>query len=89
MLQDSELPSYKALFRYLSHSAVFIPCESARPSRTREKEGDESDPPQKGGTLAAPDSGTELHTAIRPHGGRSRLHLSLREGSETAPQEGR
>ena len=51
VLQDSELPSYNALFRYLFHSAVFIPCESARPSRTGEKEGDESDPPPKGAPL--------------------------------------
>ena len=34
-------------FPYLSHSAVVILCESARPLRTREKGGDESDPPPK------------------------------------------
>ena len=33
-----------------------------------------------------PDSGTEYHTAIRPHAGRSRPHLSLREGSERGRQ---
>ena len=41
----------KATFRYLSHSVVFIPCESAPPCRTGEKEGDESDPPQKRGGM--------------------------------------
>ena len=35
---------------YLSHSAVVIPCESAPPLPTREKGGDESDPPQIGGS---------------------------------------
>ena len=46
---DSELRCYNALFRYLSHSAVVIPCESARPLPTREKGCDESDPPKSGG----------------------------------------
>ena len=38
-------------FLYLSHSSVVIPCESAPPCRTGEKEGDESDPPQKWGGM--------------------------------------
>ena len=38
-----------ATFVYLPHSAVVIPCESARPFPTREKSGDESAPPQTGG----------------------------------------
>ena len=38
-------------FRYLSHSAVVIRCESARPLPTREKGGDESAPPQKRGGM--------------------------------------
>ena len=38
-----------ATFLYLSHSAVVICCESFPPCRTEEKEGDESDPPQRGG----------------------------------------
>ena len=46
---DSELRCYNALFCYLSHSAVVIRCESAHTLRTREKGGDESDPPQTGG----------------------------------------
>ena len=41
----------KALFRYLSHSAVVITYESARLCRTGKKEGDESDPPQKRGGM--------------------------------------
>ena len=58
----------EAAFRYIPHSAVVIPCESARLLQTREKGGDESDPPQTGGSCD-PDSGTEWHTAIRPHEG--------------------
>ena len=39
---------------YLSHSAVVIPCESAPPLPTREKGGDESDPPpNRGGSLSS------------------------------------
>ena len=66
--QNFRLRCTTATFVYLSHSAVVIPFESARPLRTREKGGDESDPPKKPGGHAAPDSGTEYHTAIRPHG---------------------
>ena len=40
-----------ATFRYLPHSSVVILCESAPPCRTGEKEGDESDPPQKWGGM--------------------------------------
>ena len=70
------------------------PCKSALPLPTREKGGDESDPPppppppQSGGACD-PDSGTERRTSIPAPWGRSRPHLSLREGSETAPQERR
>ena len=74
---------------YLSHSAVVIPCESAPPSRTGKKGEDESDPPKKWGGHVTPDSGTEEHTAIRSHAGRSRPHLSLREGLEQPAPEGR
>ena len=42
--------------------------------------------PKKSGGHVTPDSGTEWHTAIRPHAGRSRPHLSLREGSERGRQ---
>ena len=41
----------EASFLYMPHSAVVIPCESARPLPTREKGGDESDPPQKRGGM--------------------------------------
>ena len=49
--------------------------------RTGEKGGDESDPQKKWGHVTL-DSGAEWHASIRPHAGRSRPHLSLREGSE-------
>ena len=83
---DSDKKCGKAAFLYLSHSAVVIPCKSALPLPTREKGWDESDPPQKkaGGhvTPIAVLSGVPLS---RSHGGRSRPHLSLREGSEKPP----
>ena len=47
---DSDKKCGKAAFLYLSHSAVVIPCESARPaSDAGERRKDESDPPQKRG----------------------------------------
>ena len=50
MLHDLEPRCDKATFLYLSHSAVVIRFESARPLATREKGGDESDPsPKRGG----------------------------------------
>ena len=49
--QNFRLRYTAATFVYLSNSAVVIPCESARPLRTREKGGDESDPPQKRGVM--------------------------------------
>ena len=86
--QDSGSRCGKPTFRYLPYSSVVIPCESARPCRTGEKEGDESDPPKKWGGHVTPDSGAEWHASIRPHAGRSRPHISLREGSETAHRRG-
>ena len=67
--QDSGSRCGEAAFRYMPHSAVVIRCESACTLPMREKGGDESDPPppQSGGACD-PDSGTEWHTAIRPHG---------------------
>ena len=77
-----------AVFVYLTHSAVVSQFENAtmRPkgrmlARTR------ATPPKTGGSCD-PASGTELHTAITAPWGRSRPHLSLREGSETAPKSG-
>ena len=48
---DSDSRCGEAAFRYMPHSAVVIRCESAPTLRTREKGGDESDPPQKRGGM--------------------------------------
>ena len=69
VFQDSPERCSNTAFSYLSHSAVVIPCESAPTVPNGRKRGGRERPPQKGGTLAAPDSGTEFHTAIRPHAG--------------------
>ena len=50
-VQESLKRCSTTAFRYLSHSAVVIPCESARPCRTGKKGGDESDPPPKRGGM--------------------------------------
>ena len=49
--QDSSSRCGEAAFRYMPHSAVVIPFETARTLRTREKGGDVSDPPQKRGGM--------------------------------------
>ena len=49
--QNSEPRCHNSILPYLSHSSVVILCESAPPCRTGEKEGDESDPPQKWGGM--------------------------------------
>ena len=71
----------EAAFLYMPHSAVVIPCESARPCRTGKKGGDESDPKKWGGmrTRIAGIWGMPLSG---PMAGRSRPYLSLREGLE-------
>ena len=51
VLQDFRLRYTTTTFLYMPHSAVVIPCESARTLTTREKGGDESDPPQKRGGM--------------------------------------
>ena len=48
--QNFRLRCTTATFVYLSHSAVVIPFESALALPTREKGGDESAPPQTGGS---------------------------------------
>ena len=48
---DSDNKCGKAASLYISHSAVVIPSESAPSLPTREKGGDESDPPQKRGGM--------------------------------------
>ena len=77
----------------LSSMCLIPPCLAAlkRPGsiRTRADEKDESAPPQTGGGPAAFRRVTLYRVSTPAPGGRSRLHLSLREGSETAPQERR
>ena len=55
-------------FSYLSHSAVVIHCESAPTLPTREKGGDESDPPQKRGGHVTLNRRAVGHASIRLHG---------------------
>ena len=86
---DSDKKCGKAAFLYMLHSAVVISCYSARiASDAGKREGRERPPKNRGGHVTL-SSGMLRHTSTRPHGGRSRPHLSLREGSETAPQERR
>ena len=69
-----------AVFVYLTHSAVVSRFETARTLRTREKGWDESDPPQKWGVMRSQKEvlcGTLFSARLT---GRSRPHLSLREG---------
>ena len=75
-------------FTYLSHTAVVIPCESARPCRTGERGTRAPPPPQKWGGHVTPNSGTELHTAYSaPRGSLSSSFIPAgRLG--TAPPEG-
>ena len=49
--QNFRLRCTTTTFSYLYHSAVVITCESACTLPTREKGGDESDPPQKRGGM--------------------------------------
>ncbi len=49
--QNFRLRCTTTTFLYLSHSALVIPCESARPCRAGEKGGDESDPPPNRGGM--------------------------------------
>ena len=79
---------HNSILPYLSHSSVVIPCESDPPVPNQEKRGGRERPPQKVGGHVTSNSGAESHASIRPHAGRSRPHLSLREGSETAPPGG-
>ena len=86
--QDSGSRCGIAIFLYLPHSSVVIPCESdPTVPNGRKKRGTRATPPKSGGHVTS-DSGAEWHASIRSHAGRSRPHLSLREGSETAPGRG-
>ena len=88
VLHEFWLRCTTASFVYITHSAVVIHCESARPLPTREKGGDESDPPPKAGGHVTLDSGTELHTAIRPHAGSLSSSLIPAGRLGTAPRSG-
>ena len=66
----------------------FSPANRPHPRRSRKIGEDDSDPPKTGGACG-PDSGALFHMpSIRPHAGRYRPHLSLREGSEEQPPGG-
>ena len=51
VLQDFRLRCTTTTFLYMTHSAVVIPFESALALATREKGGDESDPPPNRGVM--------------------------------------
>ena len=80
VFQDFSLRSTTATFVYLPHSAVVSKSKTAllRP-RAACRAGTRATPPQTGGSCD-PASGTQFHTAITAPWGRSRPHLSLREG---------
>ena len=82
---DSDSRYGEAAFLYLPHSAVVSHFETARTLRTREKGGGRERPPPKQGGHAASNRWHLGHASIPAPWGRSRPHLSLREGSETAP----
>ena len=76
------------------HSSIYlIPLwlsDLKRPARfgRGRKAGDVSAPPQNRGVMRSRTDGSRGMPLSRPPWGRSRPHLSLREGSETAPQTG-
>ena len=76
------------------HSAICLillwlsPVNRPPPVPNGRKRGGRERPPPKVGGHVTPDSGAEWHASIRPHAGRSRPHLSLREGSEQPPGGG-
>ena len=87
--QDSGSRWGNATFRYLPYSAVVVLCESAPPvPNGRKRGGRERPPPKSGGGHVTLDSWRLWHASIRPHAGRSRPYLSLREGSEKTPRSG-
>ena len=86
---DFRLRSTTTTFVYMPHSAVVIPRESARNVARKEKGGDESDPPQKNrGVMRTRIAGIWNMPLSRSPWGRSRPHLSLREGSKQPPRSG-
>ena len=66
--QDSGSRCGEAAFLYMPHSAVVIPCKSARPLPTREKGGDESAPHPKAGGHVTPIAVLSGVPLSRPHG---------------------
>ena len=83
--QTLRLRCTTAVFVYMTHSAVVSRFETALPLRTREKGWDVSDPPKNRGVMRSRTDGICTMPLYRPPWGRSRPHLSLREGSEQAP----
>ena len=68
---------------YLSHSAGLAFYFSDFPAPIQEDRGGrERPPPRKAGGHVTPIAALVGHASIRPHGGRSRPYLSLREGPE-------
>ena len=80
--------STTALFVYMTHSAVVSRFETSLPLRTREKGWDVSDPPKNRGVMRPFVAVGCYIPLLGPMTGRSRPHLSLREGSETAARSG-
>ena len=85
MYQTLRLRCATVVFVYMTHSAVVSRSETALPLWTREKGGDVSDPPQNRGGMRSRTDGRCTMPLYRPPWGRSRPHLSLREGLEKPP----
>ena len=79
----------EAAFLYVPHSAVVSRFETALSLRPRGacRERRERPPPKPGGHVTFRRD-MMLHVSTPAPWGRSRLHLSLREGSETAAMSG-
>ena len=86
MGHDSDEQCGEAAFLYMPHSVVVSRFETALPLRTREKGWDVSDPPKNRGVMRSRTDGMRGMPLYRPPWGRSRPHLSLREGSEKPPR---
>ena len=85
---DFRLRSTTTTFVYMPHSAVVIPRESARNVARKEKGGDESPPQKNRGVMRTRIAGIWNMPLSRSPWGRSRPHLSLREGSKQPPRSG-
>ena len=88
MFQESLKRCSTTTFLYLSHSAVFIRCESPPRVEREKKRGARATPPKVGGHVI-PDSGAMFHASIRSHAG-SLSSLFIPAGRlGTAPRRGR